>query len=787
MNTINPLYFIIFFLSVSLLGLQVVIIYLLSIIQWYHFAYMIISASLLGFGASGSFLSIFKKKLLKIDNIIFYLLILSSLSSGLSIYALTQQYLSYDSYLLFTDISEIIKLFINYIIFFLPFFFGALVLAIVFVQYPENINKIYFSNLMGSSVGAIVPLLLINILEAESLIPVFSMVMLIAAVVSGIYTTYKKSILSIFLILLNFFVIIFIFFSSHSLNVSEYKDLSYALNLHNTKVKGESQSIYGLMKYVETPLIRYAPGISLTYTNKLPVVDMIYLNSESLGPVFKNKDDLLFFNNTSAVIPYLLGQRDSVLILDAGTFSHAYFALTKNAENITAVDLFANETIRLKQKYSSNNYFEKITIKSVDPKSYILTTDEKYDLISISSIDSFGGGAGLSALQENYTVTIESFIKQFNLLKEDGMIYIPVWTDNPPRNFLKILAMLTETVESKGLKPKNHIIAVRDWSMLHFFLKKSSLTHDDFELIKSFAKKNNFDIATLNGFEEINRNRFNIIDDSFFEYIDEIMFGDRNKFYNDYNFNIKPPIDDKPYFFNFIKWRTMYEIVKSDGFMNYAFNELGYLIVVYTFIQIFIMAVLLIIIPLFKLKKKLKSKFYSISYFSFLGLGYMFFEILLIQRFTLYFGSPVYSTAFIISFMLAVSGLGSFVSSKILPSKKNIFKICSIISFLMILFFVFSNTIIYSTIDYSLILKIFISFLIISPLAFFMGMPFPTALKFISKTDESAIPWCWGINGCLSVIAAVAAVIVSVEYGFFVAGLVAFFCYLFAALLNRFV
>ena len=50
-------------ISAAIIAFQLILMQILSYIQWYHFAYMIISMALLGFGAAGTFLTIFQKKL----------------------------------------------------------------------------------------------------------------------------------------------------------------------------------------------------------------------------------------------------------------------------------------------------------------------------------------------------------------------------------------------------------------------------------------------------------------------------------------------------------------------------------------------------------------------------------------------------------------------------------------------------------------------------------------------------------------------------------------------------
>jgi len=144
----------------------------------------------------------------------------------------------------------------------------------------------------------------------------------------------------------------------------------------------------------------------------------------------------------------------------------------------------------------------------------------------------------------------------------------------------------------------------------------------------------------------------------------------------------------------------------------------------------------------------------------------MFIEIILIQRFTLYFGNVIYAAALVVCLMLVSSGFGSLVSQKITPKPYRIFLIVSFIIISFIIYALFLSGWLRTTIGFSLTAKIILSFIWIAPPAFFMGMPFPLGLKLLSFSNDSQIPWAWGINGVFSVVSAVLATIIAVELGF---------------------
>ena len=143
-------------LSAALIAYQVAIIQLLSLVQWYHYASMVISVALLGFGAAGSLLSIKRVWLLQhSDTLLPVLMIGCGFSMLIAVEISNSGLARFDSYLLFTGGLQRLRLLINYVLFFIPFFLGALTLGIVFTKNIDEIGRVYSSNLVGSGAGAL--------------------------------------------------------------------------------------------------------------------------------------------------------------------------------------------------------------------------------------------------------------------------------------------------------------------------------------------------------------------------------------------------------------------------------------------------------------------------------------------------------------------------------------------------------------------------------------------------------------------------------------------------------
>lgn len=144
----------------------------------------------------------------------------------------------------------------------------------------------------------------------------------------------------------------------------------------------------------------------------------------------------------------------------------------------------------------------------------------------------------------------------------------------------------------------------------------------------------------------------------------------------------------------------------------------------------------------------------------------MLLEIVLIQKFILFFGNPVYAAAFVICSMLLSSGAGSYYSSRLLPIPLIMRRILFVIFLILLLYTFFLSPLLNQVAGYPDFLKLLISLPIVAFPSILMGMPFPLGLRALASSGEKNVPWAWGINSCVSVISAALAALLAVETGF---------------------
>ena len=776
-------------LSVALIAFQLLLMQIFSIVQWYHFAYMVISVALLGFGASGTLISLAREWLLKRVDFVVPLTMIASGAAMAGVTAASQlDWIRFDSYLVFVEGAHVRALVFTYLGLSVPFFFGALALGLVFVRHVNQIGSIYFANLLGSGLGGLLAVAVLWFLLPQNLPPLIALFPIGAGL---LVLPKKRKVLLLLTALFAFTLSIYFVLEPPRLIPSQYKGLSRVLNLPDAKIVLERSSPYGLVQVVSSPALRYAPGLSVRYQLPVPVRDVVFNNGDWFGPIatWSHIDTTHLLDYTTAGLPYIMERRNRVLVLQARTGMHVAHAVTHGAQQVIAVEPHSNIISLLRHEYAratdSLLYHPVVSLHILEPRTYIATSTSNYDLIVLPTLDAFGGTAGLYALQEQYSLTKEAFRDMWEHLTTDGVISISSWMDYPIRNPLKALATLVEVLSEAGVEdPVMHITAVRSWGMITFVAKRTPLTDKEVQKVREFCRRMLFDPALLPHLEPGERVRYNQWEDeTFFEYLDAILSAQRTTVYRDYDFSILPATDDRPYFSQFLRWQGLVRLKELYGQHAMPFLEIGYLIVAVTLVQIFIVAIILIILPL--VRGSGRSKTWTLLYFASLGVGYMFVEIVLIQRFILYFGHPIYATAAVIGAMLVCSGVGSYVSSRLTPTVSLLWKISSL-ALLLITVYAFSITpILQHSMSLPIQWKAVLSFLLIAPGAFLMGIPFPLGLRYLSEQGEAQIAWAWGINGCMSVVSTALATIVAVDAGFFVVMVCAAGMYGLAALVTK--
>ncbi len=803
----QPIYISILLISVSVLAFEIALMRMFSITQWYHFAYMVISIALLGFGASGTFIAILQKRLTKHFNSVFLICAFLFALSILISFRICQK-IRFDPFFIVWERRQLLYLFEFYLNLFVPFFFASTCIGLTFLRFKENINRVYFYNMIGSGIGAMGVVFLMYCVEVEQIFFFISICALIGMAIPLLTVLRSSSLLQPPLIPLlrkegikgrstlgfTFFVFMlfiiflgccfFIFSRGIVLNVSQYKSLCMTRNLPEAKILAKESSPLGVIHVVSSPAIRFAPGLSLNFTGTIPEQLGIFVDGDSASAITNFKYDkkrLEYLDWTTSALPYCFAEKPSVLVMGTGGGGDVLLAYYHNARQIDGVELNSDVIKLVKDVYGefSNSIYSMpdVNIHITEARGYIESTRKKYDLIQLSLLDSFStSSAGVYALSESYLYTVEaleSFIKHLN---KAGVLAITRWIKLPPRDNVKMFATAVEALERLGFdQPFKHLIFIRSWATATLVIKSSPFDAGDIFKMKSFCSSRLFDVIYYPGVEEQEVNLYNILDrPSYYDYTKEILSNRRKDFYRSYIFNITPATDDKPYFFHFFKWKSLPLLLRTMGREWIPFVEWGYVVLIATLIQAIIISAVLILLPLIFLphlrEKGKKSRFSIFTYFTCLGLAFMFIEIALMQKFVFFLAHPIYATSVVISTFLLFAGLGAYTSKLTIFSSPGRFKFIITAIIVLLLFYIISLDTVFKGLSFiSPWLKIIITIVMLAPVSFFMGMPFPIGLTKVSQSASGGpnfIPWAWGINGCASVLSPIIGLLLAIHLGF---------------------
>jgi hypothetical protein len=155
-------------------------------------------------------------------------------------------------------------------------------------------------------------------------------------------------------------------------------------------------------------------------------------------------------------------------------------------------------------------------------------------------------------------------------------------------------------------------------------------------------------------------------------------------------------------------------------------------------------------------------------YFVAIGIGYILVEVAFIQRFVLFLGHPVYALTVVVFLMLLSSGVGSLASRDLLAeTTKVIMALALIVAGLMIAVFELP-LMLTMLVGLPFAIKLMLAAMVLVPLGFFMGMPFPTGLRALAAAgneEDTLIEWAWAMNAAASVLGSVAAMVIAIHFG----------------------
>ncbi len=770
-------------ISFSTLLLEISLTRLFAVAQGHHFAFLVVSMALLGYGASGSFLFSFPKFLRQHpENKLVWSSWLFSLSTLLA-YILSNL-LPFDLARVYLDYRQIFYIFLYYIFWTTPFFFSGLTIAAAFTIRSHLSGKIYFADLGGASLGCLSALVLFDFCGGPGAL-VFSAFSGFLA--SLLLTRLVKEKPHMRFIKWGWGFILLAFLlqppSFLDLRLSLYKPLKAALLHPGAHLLETHWNVWGRIDILESPAVRTAPGLSLLFLDSLPPQIGLAIDAERLSAITKmpNKEairrEMAFIEFLPASFPYLLLKPERVLILEPMGGLEVLTALYFDAQKVTAVEINPLLVSLLKGKYRafSGGIYDhpRVNVAIDDLRNYVRRNPGPFDLVVLSLAESWPASAsGISSLHEDYRLTTEALGDYLKVLSPNGALAFSLYLNPPPRAELRLVAMIKEALKKMGKDPQQHMLIFRTWGTFNLLIKKNPIQIKEIQALELFCEKLRFDLVYYPGITVGKANIYNRFPNPiYFQGVQKVLAGDET-FYRSYLFDVRPVSDEKPFFHHYFRWSHLRQLYQLTGEKWPIFIEGGYIVPLVLIISL-ILTVFFLILPLiYRFAKQQifplrKYKFSCLLYFISLGLGFMFVEISLMQRFILFLGHPVYSVSLVIFSMLIFAGLGSRFSQKVFLNPLGLVRlIFPLIIFLLVFYALFLTNILTFWQSLPLLGRQIFTALTTGVLAFFMGIPFPSGMRLLGEKEPDLIPLGWCANGCASVLGAILPIIIALAWGF---------------------
>jgi len=789
----------VFLVSFATLMYELLLTRLFSVVMWYHFAFVAISAALFGMtaGAVGVYLKRDKIKeqgertvlakwslyfgMTMACALFIFLFVPTSIPPTLLGYAempmLLQIILP-----LFTFIPVLLCITI-------PFIASGVVLALALTHFSSRVGRVYASDLIGAALGCFGVVVMLQLTDGSTSVLFAALVAVLGSCAFAWRDTPLRKTSRIVALALG----VVIACSSAALLYGRHP-LALIWGKHGVEPKSITEEWNSFSRVSVYPFISPAPfgwGMSDACPEQRSV-DQLFLNIDGdAGTVLTNfNGDVSQYTylgcDVTNIVHYLVPQGQT-LVIGAGGGRDVLSALVFGATSVKAVELngeilkavndtFGDFTGHLDQQPG-------VSFVNDEARSFLTRDSKRYDIIHMSLIDTWAAtAAGAFALSENGIYTDDAWSIFLNHLTDHGMLSVSRWyKTGVPMEMYRTVSLASAALKERGVQdPGSHIILVVAQPDVY---KNNSEVLGVSTLLVSPSAISSQAVSALDA--AALRYHFNVLMEPGKTPNDPVLAdffkGNSAAAYAAVPGNIAPPTDGQPFFFNFIR---LSDLFTPSHWQYQNFASLGLL----TFMSFVVIALIFLVlyVPYRFAREHITGESVRLAvYFLGIGIGFMAVEIALLQRLSIYFGHPSYALVVVLPALLVSSGLGSMASDLPALSFLSTHKRIVLLAFLLAVAAALFPWFVSVGAAWTTPVRIGVAAALMFPLGFLMGMPFALGMTWATKRHERLTPWLWGLNGVASVAASVLAVLCSLMGGVVFAFVLGIGGYLAAAIAAR--
>ncbi len=775
-------------LATATLLLETTLTRLLAISQSYHFAFLAISLALLGFGASGSVLTLWPGLARQVTS---RLLPLAGAGFALSVAFswLAVNWLPFDSYRIAWERRQLLYLTGYCLALALPFVWSGLGIGGALAGRSER-HLVYAGNLAGSALGTLLALLamaaagvpgalLASALLALGLIllrPARRVRLVVAGSIGGGLVALGL------LAWLNWQAA-----APLGLELSPYRGLAHLRRYPGAETVYARWGATARVDVLSGAGVRQLPGLSYAYGGLPPAQLGLSLDGESPQPVtLLHPEEFEAAAYLPEAVAFQLRPAARVLVLEPAGGLGVLQALAGGAREVIVTlssGLVRDAVARAAPAYDV--YADpRVTVVIEPPRSTLARGGVPYDVVFLPLTDSYRPvTAGSYSLGETYLLTREALGSMLDRLAPGGLLVATRWLQTPPSEDLRLLATVVAALEARGQAPAERIVAYRSLQTLTVLVRPAGWSDAELARLRAFLDARRYDLVWAPGVQPDEVNRYNRMPSpEHYQAAKELLAGMPERFLESYPFAVEPVTDERPFFFHFFRWRQTPEVLAAVGYTWQPFGGSGYLVLLVLLAVVVVLSLALILAPLLVRRPALAGstglRAPAFVYFGAIGLGFLLVEIPLIQMAILSLGQPSLAFAVVAALILSGAGVGSSVANRVQPSGA----VSGVVAVLAAGAAITLPALLTGTLGWPLAGRVLVLAVGVLPLAIVMGLPFPIGLGWLSRRSPGLVPWVWAVNGCASVVGGVTAAILALSLGLRTTVLVGAACYALALL-----
>ncbi|MEA2959251.1 MAG: hypothetical protein QOJ58_4999, partial [Alphaproteobacteria bacterium] len=399
-----------------------------------------------------------------------------------------------------------------------------------------------------------------------------------------------------------------------------------------------------------------------------------------------------------------------------------------------------------------------------EARSWFARTKERFDLIQMSLIDTWAAtGAGAFSLSENGLYTVEGWQHFLDALAPNGMLTVSRWYD--PKNITesgRLLSLAVAALRARNVThPQEQIYLASSPVLATIIVSNSPFSADDLTRLHAATSELGFTELVSPDGKPASPVLADVLNVTTTDEFDDLV--------KEYHIDLSPATDSRPFFFNQLVLTDLMSIrgaaAAADGILS---GNLAAAKTIAIIVMLSLALVLATIIgPSLPAMRQASGPLALLGtlWFSLIGCGFMFVEIGVIQRVSLFLGHPVYGLAIGLFSMILSTGIGSLLSERIgLGTAPKIIGWAGLLCLLVTLLSAWFPLLVGTFEGGSLAVRTAVSLAAIVPPGVLLGFGFPTGMRLVNAIDQRPTPWFWAVNGAAGVLAASVAVGTSIAF-----------------------